>query len=55
MAASDLWTVCGAQMGAMPTALRGHVYLQNMPTQSRGHGTQRCELAAASTRRNGWS
>jgi molybdopterin-guanine dinucleotide biosynthesis protein A len=27
-------------LGAMPTALRGHVFQQPMPTQSRGHGTQ---------------
>jgi hypothetical protein len=27
----------------MPTALRGHGLFKDMPAQSGGHGTQRCE------------
>jgi putative protease len=34
--------------GAMPTALRGHVFEQPMPTQSRGHGTR--QVASESPR-----
>ena len=29
----------GLALGAMPTALGGHGLLEDMPTQSRGHGT----------------
>jgi hypothetical protein len=46
-------------LGAMPTALRGHVFgqrfhVQDMPTQGGGHGTQRfarveCQLPSASS------
>src|SRR5215207_1745399 len=32
----------------MPTALRGHVFEQPMPTQSRGHGTQNQGLSMSS-------
>ena len=36
----------------MPTALRGHVRSQNMPTQSRGHGTRRNDFRTLNFARN---
>ena len=35
----------------MPTALRGHVWQSNMPTQSRGHGTRYCGIKYLFARR----